>query len=153
MPKLINILTGITQECDFIRYQVDDDVRQKIDKIICIIKSIDKQVDNDSELTERNFILNQYRKVSLSADCLVVSFNLLYICLMDLIRSSGKHRINGYFWYISQSYSGFEVLSITNHPSNSDEIPVTYCFETRQICIRFSVDNSGIEYPTTGKLL
>ena len=151
MPKLINVLTGVTQECDFVRYQLDEKTKQAVDQIVSIIKGIDKQIDFGTDSRQIN--LNLYRKVPPSADSMTVSFNLLYVCLMDLIRSSGKHRINGYFWYISESYPGFEVSSLTNDPTNSDEIPVVYYFETRELSIRFSVNNTGIEYPTTGKLL
>lgn len=157
MPRLINILTGTSQECDFIRYQLDENIKIEVEQITKILKSIDNGIQG-SHLDGTNLIddqvnLNQYRRIQLSADAMAVMLNLLYVCLTDLIRLSGKHRINGYFWYITEKYPDFEVISLTNDPTNNDDIPVVYCFETRELQIKFSVNNAGIEYPTTGKLL
>ena len=157
MPKLIDIPTGISMDCDFIRYQLDEQTRIEVDRIVKILNGIDKGIEGshlaDIDPTTTHINLNQYRRIQLSADAMAVMLNLLYVCLTDLIRLSGKHRINGYFWYITEKYPDFEVISLTNDPTNNDDIPVVYCFETRELQIKFSVNNAGIEYPTTGKLL
>lgn len=157
MPKLIDILTGISVHCDFVRYQLDEQTRIEVDRIVKILNGIDKGIEGshlaDIDPTTTHINLNQYKKIADSADAMSVMLNLLYISFKDLIKKSGKHRLNGYFWYIAEMYPGFEVTSLTNDPTNNDDIPVVYCFETRELQIKFSVNNAGIEYPTTGKLL